>query len=145
MFTGLYECTLDEKGRLSVPAKLREILNQKYESRLILSRWFDGCLALFPYEEWVKIADKLRESTSLTNLHGRRLQRIFFSSVTECSPDRQGRITIPQKQKQMGDIDRQVVLVGMGDKIEIWAREKYNYEDDQSLEALAETISGLKL
>ncbi len=145
MFTGEYECTLDEKGRVSIPSKFREVLNQRYNCKLILSRWFDGCLALFPYEEWVKIANKLRETTSFTQPEGRKLQRLFFSSAIECSLDKQGRLMIPQRQRQMAGINRRVVMIGIVDKIEIWAKEAmdkyYSEEMEQGLEDLAEMIN----
>jgi len=145
MFTGEYECTLDEKGRVSIPSKFREVLNQRYNCKLILSRWFDGCLALFPYEEWVKIANKLRETTSFTQPEGRKLQRLFFSSAIECSLDKQGRLMIPQRQRQMAGINRRVVMIGIVDKIEIWAKEVidkyYSEEMEQGLEDLAEMIN----
>jgi MraZ protein len=148
MFTGEYECTLDEKGRVSIPSRFREVLNHRYNCKLILSRWFDGCLALFPYDEWVKIANKLRETTSFTQSQGRKLQRLFFGSAIECSLDKQGRLMIPQRQRQMANINRHVVLIGMVDKIEIWSKElmdRYNEEMEQTLEDLAETINGLQL
>lgn len=148
MFNGEYECVLDDKGRLSLPARFREVLRQRYDSRLILTTWFDNCLVLLPYEEWEKIALKIKGMTSLTRRKDRAIQRLFFANSNECELDKQGRLMIPQRLRRMRNLNKHVVLIGMGDMIEIWAKEEYERYKEEigvSLEELVEEIDGLQL
>ncbi|HOV90683.1 MAG TPA: division/cell wall cluster transcriptional repressor MraZ [Syntrophorhabdaceae bacterium] len=121
MFAGRYEYTLDDKSRVSIPSKFREVLSAKYDMRLILTN-LDGCIVGYPYQEWINIQENISKKEQI-NRDARTFLRYFYSGVTECSIDRLGRILIPQSLKTDALIKKNVVIVGMNKKIEIWAQE----------------------
>jgi MraZ protein len=94
MFIGEYHYSLDKKGRLNIPVKLRGILSEKYEGELILSRGLDNCLFLYPLEEWASFSQKVK-SLPVSKREARSFSRFLFSGAVECSLDKQGRISIP--------------------------------------------------
>ena len=122
MFAGRYEYSIDDKSRVSIPAKFREALSQSADSRLILTN-LDGCIVAYPYQEWLNIQDKV--SASPMRKETRAFLRYFYSGATECSLDKLGRILIPQTLKTDAHIQKNVVIVGVGKKIEVWAKEKW--------------------
>lgn len=126
MFRGRHEHTIDPKGRVSIPARFREILSKKYDQRVVITN-FDSCLVAYPYEEWVQLEEKA-SSLSMVKKETRAFMRFFFSSATECSLDKQGRILIPQTLRDYADLNKDVVLVGQLKKIEIWSKERWNEE-----------------
>lgn len=123
MFGGRYEYTLDEKGRVSIPAKFREALSARYDMRLILTN-LDGCIVGYPYQEWLNIEERTSNYTNIRK-EARAFLRYFYSGVTECPIDKLGRILIPQSLKTDAAIKKNVVIIGMGKKIEIWAQERW--------------------
>ena len=124
MFRGRHEHTIDPKGRVSIPAKFREILTKKYDERLVITN-FDGCLVAYPYEEWIRLEEKA-SSLSMVKKETRSFMRFFYSSAIECILDKQGRILIPQTLREYADLEKEVVLVGQLRKIEIWSKERWN-------------------
>ncbi len=123
MFAGRYEYSIDDKSRVSVPAKFREALSQSADSRLILTN-LDGCIVAYPYQEWLNIQDKVSASGPMRK-EQRAFLRYFYSGATECSLDKLGRILIPQTLKADAHIQKNVVIIGVGKKIEVWAKEKW--------------------
>ncbi len=123
MFIGRYEYSIDDKSRVSVPARFREALSSSADSRLILTI-LDGCVVAYPYQEWLYIQDKISASGSMSK-EQRAFLRYFFSGATECTFDKLGRILIPQALKTDAHIQKNVVIVGVGKKIEVWAKEKW--------------------
>lgn len=123
MFAGRYEYTLDDKSRVSIPSKFREILSTNHDMRLILTN-LDGCIVGYPYQEWLAIQQKT-SSYGAIKKEARAFLRYFYSGVTECPIDRLGRVLIPQSLKADGNIKKNVVIIGMGNKIEIWAQERW--------------------
>ncbi|MBP8625889.1 MAG: division/cell wall cluster transcriptional repressor MraZ [Syntrophorhabdales bacterium] len=121
MFAGRYEYTLDDKSRVSIPSKFREVLSARYDMRLILTN-LDGCIVGYPYQEWMGIQENIAKKEQI-NKDARTFLRYFYSGVTECSIDKLGRILIPQSLKTDAFIKKNVVIVGMNKKIEIWAQE----------------------
>jgi len=122
VFSGKYEYTIDDKGRLSIPSRYREILFANHESRLFVTNLLDGFLAVYPEKEWGRVQEKL---ASHPGKEVRDFQRLFFSSVCECTFDRLGRILIPQSLRNDAGIKKNVVIVGMDKKLEIWAEEAW--------------------
>ena len=122
MFSGRYEFTLDDKGRLSIPAKFREILSANYDLKLILSN-LDSCIVGYPDKEWIALQEKI--SSAPVNKESRAFLRFFYSGVSECPIDRLGRVLIPQSLRNYAGIKKNVVVIGMNRKLEIWAEEAW--------------------
>lgn len=123
MLIGLYEHSVDQKGRFNFPFKLREQLGETF----IIAQGFDGCLFAFSKEEWQKLADKI-DSLPLTKT--RRLQRILFAGASEAEPDKQGRVLLPANLRKHAGIEKEIVVIGVSNRVEIWSAERYNNPDD---------------
>ena len=123
MFTGRFEYGIDDKSRVSIPAKFREVLSANHDFRLILTN-LDGCIVAYPYQEWLNIEEKI-SNTGAIRKEARAFLRYFYSGASECPLDKLGRILIPQTLKTDAHIKKNVVIVGVGKKIEIWAKEKW--------------------
>jgi len=123
LFSGRYEYAIDDKGRLSIPSKFREILSANFDMKLILTN-LDGCIAAYPDREWADVQQRIADSGALKK-EARSFLRFFFSGASDCPIDRLGRILIPQSLRSYGGIRKNVVIVGMNKKIEIWAEEAW--------------------
>ena len=139
MFMGEYNHTIDTKGRMIIPAKIREQLGEV----CIVTKGLDNCLAIYPEEAWKKISTAL-QSQSSTKASVRALKRFVFGSAAELEYDKQGRVLIPVPLREYASLDKQAVIVGAGDHVEIWSREKYDYYDDQVAESMEELVEGLE-
>ena len=136
---GEYNHTIDTKGRMIIPAKIREQLGDL----CIVTKGLDDCLAIYTLEAWKKISDAL-QSQSSTKASVRALKRFVFGSAAELEYDKQGRVLIPVPLREYASLDKQAVIVGAGDHVEIWSREKYDYYDDQVAESMEELVEGLE-
>ena len=136
MFRGVSPINVDAKGRMAMPAKYRERLNELCEGRLVLTVDFDRCLMLFPEGEWDQLERKLVRLPSL-NPRARRLQRLLLGYATECELDGNGRILLPAVLREYAELDKRIVLVGQGNKFEIWNEEVWNGNRDEWLAAEA--------
>ena len=146
MFRGRYEHAIDSKGRISIPSKFREILTEKYDDRLVITN-FDHCLAAFPYEEWALIEQKVN-SLSLVKKEAKAFLRFFYSSAIDCLIDKQGRLLIPQTLRDYANLQKDIVLVGEGRKIEIWAKERWEEvvkRAQEEFDQVGDTLAGLGL
>lgn len=144
MFRGRFEYSIDAKGRLSVPAKFREVLSSTYDSRLIVTN-FDECLWAYPVAEWLELERKVGALPQFLD-EVKALQRVFISAATECPIDRQGRILLPPSLRDYAGLDRDVVMVGMTKRIEIWSKDRWTsvFEDAQrKLESLGQRLAEL--
>jgi MraZ protein len=130
MFRGRYEHTIDPKGRLSIPSKFREILVTNYDERLILTN-FDNCLWAYPVREWKEVEDKVAALPQFKP-EVKALQRFFISAASECAVDPNGRIIVPTTLRRYAALMKDVVLVGMTKRFEIWAAEKWQKVFDQA-------------
>lgn len=122
MFYGEYEHTLDKKGRLIIPSKIREVAQTHYIERFYLTRGLDRCLFMFSEEEWRQQEMKFK-NLPFTKKEARNFNRIYFSGTVEVVLDRQGRLLIPKFLKDYAGIKKEVVIIGVSNRIEIWARE----------------------
>jgi MraZ protein len=120
MFLGEYEHSLDDKGRLAVPARFREELGES----LFVTRGFDHCLMGFPRQRWEELAQQIGAMT-LGQGDARNLRRLLFSGAAEVSFDRQGRVLIPQNLREYAGLRDQVVIAGLNTHFEIWSRERW--------------------
>ena len=134
MFKGSFFNIMDNKGRVSIPVRYREILQERQDRQLILTNW-DGYILAFPQSEWVKVEAKLGE-LALFRKDYRAFQRFLISGVEECPLDRQGRILIPQSLRDYGKLGREVAIVGVVRNFEIWDREHYDNHRKQLEESI---------
>ena len=144
MFYGEHEHSVDRKGRLIIPSKFREVLKENYVERFFVTRGLDTCLFVFTEDEWKKQESKFK-SLSFTNSQARQFNRLYFSGACEVACDRQGRILIPPYLKEFAKIKRDVIIVGVSDRIEIWSKEyweEFYRNTKDSFEKIAEKILG---
>jgi len=141
MFLGEYQHSLDAKGRIIVPSKFREELG----ARFIATKGLDNCLFLYPMDEWKVIEEKLR-TLPFTRADVRSFARFFFSGASELEIDKQGRILLPPNLREYAGIEKDLTIIGVGARVEIWANEKwapYNQTAQSSYEIIAENLVGL--
>ena len=141
MFMGEYNHTVDTKGRLIIPSKFREQLGEEF----IVTKGLDGCLFVFPQDEWLAFEEKLR-TLPLTHKGARQFTRFFVAGATPCELDKQGRILLPATLREFAGLDKDVVLAGMLNRIEIWSKAKWtenNAYDD--MDDIAEHMTDLGL
>ena len=144
MFRGRFEHIVDSKGRVSIPAKFRELLAEKYDDRLILTN-FDRCLVAYPYEEW-RVLEERVGSLSMVKKEVKAFQRFFISGATECPIDKLGRILVPPTLRDYAQLGRNVVFAGMLRKFEIWSKERWLEEIKRSevdFEGMGEALAEL--
>ena len=144
MFRGRFEHTKDSKGRVSIPAKFRELLAEKYDERLILTN-FDRCLVAYPFEEWRGVEEKVG-SLSMVKKEVRAFQRFFISGAAECPIDKLGRILIPPTLRDYAQLARNVIFNGMLKKFEIWSKDRWLEEikrSEESFEGMSEALADL--
>jgi MraZ protein len=140
VFTGEYQHTIDEKGRLAVPHRFREQLAEGAR----VSKWIDGCVAIFPKSDWEELAERTA-SLPVTDTNARTFQRFLFGAAFEIVLDRQGRFVLPAVLREFADLTSQVVVVGARTRLELWSPERwsrYSAEMDRP-EVLAEHLQGL--
>jgi MraZ protein len=138
MMMGEYAHALDDKGRIIVPARLREDLRDRF----VMTKGLDGCLFLYPLEEWSRIVARLKE-LPLSSSNARAFTRLFLAGAQEVECDRQGRVTIPPRLREHAAIQRNVVLVGVMTRAELWAEERwrsYQAQGQQGFDAVAGTL-----
>jgi MraZ protein len=142
MFYGEYFHSIDRKGRLILPSKFREVAKGNFVEKFFVTRGLDTCLFMFSEEEWRSQESKFK-AMPFTKQESRVFNRIYFSGAIDVVPDRQGRILLPQFQKEYAQIKKDVVIVGVSNRIEIWAAEKWKefYSTwKQSFEGIAEKL-----
>lgn len=135
MFQGEYQHGLDAKGRLILPVRIREELGPKF----VLTKGLDGCLFIYTPQSWEAFSQSLHR-LSTSNKDARRLVRHFIGSSVECESDKQGRFLIPPVLRSFADIDKEVTVLGVTDRVELWSTEKYEAyqnDDDVSIEEIA--------
>lgn len=141
MLIGEYEHSLDAKGRLILPAKIREDMGDKF----IVTKGLDGCLFGFSQNEWTNFEEKLK-TLPLTNKNARDFVRFFLSGATECEIDKQGRFLIAGNLREYANLEKDAIIIGVGTRIEIWNREKwksYNSDENISADEIAENMTML--
>ncbi|MBL7070703.1 MAG: division/cell wall cluster transcriptional repressor MraZ [Candidatus Omnitrophica bacterium] len=142
MFYGEYEHSLDKKGRLILPAKFRDQAKVNYIEKFYITRGLDNCLFMFSEEEWKQQETKFK-SMPFTRSQSRKFNRLFFSGAQEAAFDKQGRILLPKYLKDFAGIKRDVMIIGVANRIEIWDcskwKEFYNSERG-SFESIAEDL-----
>ena len=141
MFIGEYNHTIDSKGRLIVPSKFREALGDEF----VVTKGLDGCLFVYPMEEWTAFTDKLKE-LPLTKKDARQFSRFFLAGAASCEVDKQGRILIQSVLREFAGLEKDAVLVGVSSRIEIWSRsnwEKISDVDIEDMDNIAEHMEDI--
>ena len=127
MLVGEFQHNIDTKGRVIMPAKFRDELGEKF----VITKGLDKCLFVFSAAEWEKLDQKLSEQ-SLSK--GRKIQRFFYGSMTECELDKQGRVLIPQSLRAYSEIEKDVVIVGLARRAEIWSKDEWDRQNNEFTE-----------
>ncbi|WP_026674383.1 division/cell wall cluster transcriptional repressor MraZ [Alkalihalobacterium bogoriense] len=138
MFMGEYRHNVDEKGRLIIPAKFRDGLGESF----VITRGLDRCLFVYPEEEWKQLEAKLK-TLPFTKKDARAFTRFFFSGATECELDKQGRVNIVSPLRDFAEIEKECVIIGVSNRVEIWSKgiwEEYFAESEESFSEIAENI-----
>ncbi|RAV19799.1 division/cell wall cluster transcriptional repressor MraZ [Paenibacillus contaminans] len=138
MFMGEHQHSIDEKGRMIIPAKFREALGTTF----VITRGLDQCLFVYPMEEWKVLEQKLK-ALPLMKSDARAFTRFFFSGATECELDKQGRVNIPGNLVEHAKLAKDCVVLGVSNRVEIWAKEQwgsYFAESEQSFNEIAEKL-----
>ena len=141
LLIGEYAHSIDAKGRLIMPAKLKEDIGEKF----VITKGLDGCLFVYSQKEWKNFEEKLR-AFPLTNKDARALMRFFLAGAMECEIDKQGRFLITSNLRDFAGLEKEVIIVGVLNKIEIWSKDKWTaYTEKENLEAdeIAEKMSNL--
>ena len=139
---GEYEHSVDAKGRLIMPAKLREEIGEKF----VVTKGLDGCLFAYSQNEWTAFEEKLK-TLPLTNKNARDFTRFFLSGAIECEIDKQGRFLITSNLREFANLEKEVVIIGVNTRIEIWSKEKwqeYSNDDNINVDEIAENIDKKK-
>lgn len=141
MFMSEYNHTVDAKGRLIIPSKFRDVLGEEF----VVSKGMDGCLFVYANDDWNVFEQKLT-SLPLINKEARQFARFFLAGAAQVELDKQGRILLPANLREFAGLDKDVVLVGVGSRIEVWSKEKWdNVAGDEDMDAIASAMEALGL
>ncbi|WP_204517040.1 division/cell wall cluster transcriptional repressor MraZ [Brevibacillus fulvus] len=138
MFMGEFQHSIDEKGRLIIPAKFREELGSSF----VITRGLDQCLFVYPMDEWKALEERLK-SLPFTKADARAFTRFFFSGAAECEWDKQGRVNIPTNLRDHAKLVKECVVIGVSSRVEIWSKEEWeNYfnQSEGSFNEIAEKL-----
>lgn len=138
MFIGEYHHTIDDKGRIIIPAKFRETLGDNF----IITRGIENCLFVYPTDAWNKICDKLN-SLPFTKKDARVFTRFFMSGATEVELDKQGRVNISAPLIKYSNLIKDCVIIGTGDRLEIWAQESWDEFFDSTKDNMSDIAENL--
>lgn len=143
MFRGATPIALDGKGRLAIPTKYRDLLMQRCGGRLVLTQDPSACLLLYPFPEWEPIEQKLNALPSFDAI-SRRMQRLLVGSATDLEMDSAGRILLPALLRERARLERDCVLIGQGNRFEIWNEAAWNAECDAVAELPAQVTEAMR-
>ena len=137
MFMGEYHHSIDSKGRIIIPSKVRDGLGENF----IVTRGLDGCLFLYPKLEWDKKIEKFKELPDIKDK--RQFMRIFLSGATICEYDKQGRINIPNPLIEFAKLEKECIIIGVDEKLEIWSKERWEEfiaNNEENLSGIADNL-----
>ena len=149
MLGGVTHLNLDPKNRLAIPAKYREYLQEKSSGRLVVTLESAQCLVIYPEHEWDAVRHKIQTLPNSLHPLVKSYQRLVLGHAEILEIDKAGRILVPQSLKEMAKLIRETVLVGMGNRFELWDKTSWQLETEKALQAssaeLAELLSGLNI
>lgn len=143
MFYGQYEHALDDKGRLTIPSKLRDILVQVDDGKGMLTRGLEGCIFLFGRSRWERLQRRFESLPTLSAAKVRAFVRLMASGASEFELDGHGRVFIPQALRDHARIDKEVVVIGASEHVEIWSKEGWAAYLEREAQTFEETAEGL--
>ncbi|WP_055107464.1 division/cell wall cluster transcriptional repressor MraZ [Paenibacillus ihumii] len=138
MFMGEFQHSIDDKGRIIIPAKFRDLLGASF----VVTRGLDQCLFVYPMQEWAVLEQKLK-ALPLMKSDARAFTRFFFSGATECEWDKQGRVNLPGNLRQYAKLEKDCVVLGVSNRVEIWSRdtwEQYFQQSEDTFNDIAEKL-----
>ena len=138
MFMGEFQHNIDDKGRMIIPAKFRELLGTSF----VVTRGLDKCLFVYPLHEWEVLEQKLK-TLPLMKSDARAFTRFFFSGATECDWDKQGRVNLPSNLRDYANLEKECVVLGVSNRVEIWSRdiwEQYFQQSEDTFNEIAEKL-----
>lgn len=138
-FLGTYDATIDDKGRIRLPAKFRALLGESF----IIAQGAENCLSVYPAETWDKLTGQVAGLDSL-DIEVMEFRRSLFSTANEGSFDAAGRVLIPQRQRNYADLKKELIAIGNFDCFEIWDKDNWEQKDYTSLEKRRSLQKGLK-
>ena len=138
MFIGEYHHTIDEKGRIIIPAKFRETLGKSF----IVTRGLENCLFVYPTDNWNKICDKLN-SLPFTKKDARIFNRFFMSGATDVELDKQGRVNLTSPLISYAKLQKECVVIGTGDRLEIWSQESWDVFFNSTKDSMSDIADNL--
>ena len=146
MFQGSQSINVDVKGRMAVPSRYRDLLVAVCEGRLVVTaNPYERCLNIYPEPQWQDVKTKI-ESLPNSNKKVRRLQRLVLGNASELEMDGNGRLLLPSTLREYANLDKKVVLVGLGDKAELWSEQSWNdMLDESDDDPMPEEMQGLSL
>lgn len=143
-YIGEYECKLDAKGRFMLPSGLKKQIDSAAQEKFVINRGFEGCLVLYPMNEWEKETAKF-EKLNLFVAKNRKFYRQFHNGATQLSLDASGRLLLPKTLSGTASIEKEIVLFAYANRIEVWAKDKYEEVMDEGMDDfadLAEDVMG---
>ncbi|KIL34643.1 cell division protein MraZ [Cohnella kolymensis] len=138
MFLGEFQHSIDDKGRITIPAKFREALGTDF----IVTRGLDNCLFVYPRQEWAVLEQKIKALPSMA-ANARAFSRLLFSGASECEWDKQGRVNVPNHLREYAKLDKDCVVIGVSSRVEIWdkaAWQEYSLQSEGSFNEIAEKL-----
>ena len=137
MFMGEFHHSIDEKGRIIIPSKLREGLKDDF----IITRGLDGCLFIYPQDEWNNVINKYKDLPN--TIEKRQFMRIFLSGASTCEYDRQGRINIPKPLIDYAKLEKDCIIIGVDDRLELWSKQMWDSfinSNEESMSSIADKL-----
>lgn len=144
MFVGEYTHSLDEKGRMIMPAPFRRVLEEKGIKKVLITCGVGNCLVAYPPEEWIKILGKIKDIPT-SKKEVRNFMRKFCADAMECAIDEQGRLNIPPKLRELANLDKEIIIIGLIEKMEIWNKEIWTQQYKSISETYEENVENLDL
>jgi len=141
---GEYECKLDQKGRVILPANLKKQISPEAKDMFVINRGFENCLVLYPLNEWKSISTEINR-LNLYNRKNRNFARYFYRGATELTLDGSNRLLLPKTLMNYAGIAKEVILFAFSNRIEVWAKDKYEQlmtDEPEDFAALAEEVMG---
>jgi len=138
MFLGEYQHSIDDKGRIIIPAKFREALGSDF----IITRGLDNCLFVYPRSEWTQLEQKIKSLPSMA-ANARAFSRLLFAGASECEWDKQGRVNVPSHLREYAKLEKECTVIGVSTRVEIWNKtlwEQYSRASQESFNEIAEKL-----
>ena len=143
MFGGVTHLNLDPKNRIAIPARYREVMQNEHANHMIVTLESPQCLLLYPEKTWLVVREKIQNLTTQAHPLVKSYQRLVLGYAETIEMDRAGRILLPASLKKLVQLDKDLVLVGLGNRFELWDQYKWNEETEKALKTSQDELAGL--